>query len=155
MSEQKQEQTAVETPKAATVTELKAAFPESSAEFREKCLEAEATLEQARASWAEHVQAENAKLVEAQNELQTKCDELGQQVEKLEAKAKNPAEPAAGGGKAVETTASETDDGPGDESQWEAEFKRDRTIRAEFGDLETYQAFKKAEGAGRVKIRGQ
>ena len=75
-------------PKAATIHELRSNFPEADAEFREKCLEKDMTLAQAKDLWAEQVTAKNEKLAaevadlkEKNTELEAKVGELEKQVE--------------------------------------------------------------------------
>ena len=77
-----------EKPKAATIHELRSNFPEADAEFREKCLEKDMTLAQAKDLWAEQVTAKNEKLAaevadlkEKNTELEAKVGELEKQVE--------------------------------------------------------------------------
>lgn len=70
-------------PKAATVAELKTEFPGSSAEFRERCIEADMTLDQARKAWTAELsrkleaseksaKAEKERADEAEKKLATK-----------------------------------------------------------------------------------
>lgn len=59
---------------AATVAELKAAFPDATAEFREQCLEREMTIEQAKSHYIDHLRAANEAKAGTIEELQAKAD---------------------------------------------------------------------------------
>lgn len=55
--------------------------------------------------------------------------------------------------KEEEPEAEEDDEENPVEEQAAAEFKKNKALRAEFGDLATYTAFRKAEATGRVRIQ--
>ncbi len=63
-------------PVAATIADLKKAFPTSEAAFREECMELKATLADAHELWADHVTKANAKLAEDNKAQADKIAEL-------------------------------------------------------------------------------
>lgn len=154
MSKELDAGTAVEEPKAATVAELKAAFPNSDAEFRESCQETGCTLEQAGARWTEQVEARNKELGEQSTELKQQVEDLEGKLAKAEAAAKN--QTATEGGEAVETEAGLADAGDVDDERLKAEYAGSAQLQAEFGQLGGFDAFKnwkqaEARGAARIK----
>lgn len=68
-------------PVAATLSELKAKFPASTAEWREQCLEHGLTLSQCTEQWIKQLEEQNARAAKALAESQAKAAELEKQVE--------------------------------------------------------------------------
>ena len=96
------EQVTPEAPKAATLAQLKKAFPESSAEFREEQLENEATMEQAATAYANE-QGKLAKEAQAKlEELEAKATADAEAKAKKEASSKTSRQPVGNQATTVE-----------------------------------------------------
>jgi len=159
MAENK-DQPAVEQPKVATVAELKNAFPESDAEFREGCTENNCTLAQALERWTKQVEATNQTLNAKNAELSASAEESAEKIAALEAEL---AEAKAAAAKpaddqrdlALQHGADAAGGDPADdEAGWKAEYARDAKLRNEFGEEGAYLAFKRIEARGGVRIKG-
>lgn len=144
---------AVEDPQAATVKELKAAFPDSDAEFREACLEAEMTLAQAKDAWLIRLAEQKRELEEGKTTLTEQLATLRAENERL--KAARP-----GGEKELSLTVPHG--GEEDElsqlrgeARWQAEWDRSEELQAEFdGNKAAYLAYQRAAKRGQVRIVG-
>lgn len=75
-------QEASEGPRAASLKELKNAFPQASEAFLLDCLEREKTLDQASTAWSEHQQKEIVRLTSENETLKAEVAELKEKVEK-------------------------------------------------------------------------
>lgn len=100
-----------EGPKAATIAELKAAFPDMSADWREGQLEAGRTMEQANAAYTKALREQNAALKAKADEADKKAAEAKEQAEKAAAerdaaKSTHKGNPGIGNGDAPKQTES-------------------------------------------------
>lgn len=86
------EQAAAEVkPQAATIAELKQALPDSTAEFREQCLETGLTLGQAKDAWMVELRKQNAALAKDAAESKAKADQAKAESDAAAAAAKKGA----------------------------------------------------------------
>ena len=106
---------------------------------------------------------DNELLVQCFNENKTAAEAMKLRVEKLEAeKIQLSAKVRESQGKKVDPANTEFTDGAtspgdgekgkGDDEAWKQEFSASEGLRAEFGSIEAYVAFKKADAAGSVRI---
>lgn len=134
-------------PAQATLKELKAAFPAANAEFREKCLENEWTLAQAKDAWigelkaqAEKGKADMAALTAERDALRAERDALKAASVTTAVSATVPFAPGNSG------SAAQTPDG------WKAEYAASADLQREFGSEVAYVAFQKNAAAGNIRF---
>jgi len=96
---------------------------------------------------AEAMQLRVAKLEKEKTQLSDKVTELK--------KTKKPVEAAVTEFTDETTPPGEEKKGEGNEEAWKQEFSASEDLQAEYGDVEAYVAFKKADAAGRVRIAHQ
>ncbi len=88
-------ETGVPQPTAASIADLKKAFPTSEAAFREECMELKATLADAHELWADHVTKANTKLTE---DNKAQAEKIAKLEEDAKAKEEAPGVEALGVG---------------------------------------------------------
>ena len=129
-------------PKAATIGELKAAFPNAGSDFYLAQLERGASLEQAKDAWITHLHEQNAKLAKEKAELEAKAkaDEAAKvkAEEELKAKGAKPGNPTVGAG----AKAGGSESGGDAKEQWQA--KIDEKMKAGLSRQQAVLAVAKA-----------